>query len=794
MTTPLAELNAPQAEAVAHVRGPILVFAGAGSGKTRVITYRVANLVASERIPPYRILAVTFTNKAAGEMRARLDGLLGHDIAKDLWVGTFHATCAKLLRRYGEAVGLPKSFIIYDTQDQKAVVNRVLRELDLDERRYPPRAALAKIHSEKQEGRGPADMAIDTYVDEKMVKIFEAYEAHLASAGAVDFEDLIGRMVKLVEDPSIPEGNAIRRRFEFVLVDEFQDTNSMQYRLLRALARDHKNLCVVGDDDQSIYRWRGADVRNIRGFKKDFPDAVVVKLEQNYRSSARIVKAALGVIGPSRDREPKELWTANDEGLPIDVVATRDEHDEAAFVTRAITDARAAGTSLEHIAVFYRVHAQSRVLEEGLRVANLPYQIVGGTKFYERAEIKDALSYLRVLVNPRSDVDFLRIVNSPARGIGQTTILRLTAFAHARKIPVHDALSFVTECSEIAAAAQKKLAGVRELLAKLRREAEHAPPSTVLLDVLDATGYREALRSENNAESDARLENLAELVGSIRDFELEAQAAGESATLDGFLERVSLQADVDQMKNEPKVTLMTVHGAKGLEFDLVLLTGMEEDMFPYQKMDGSQGPEEMEEERRLAYVAVTRARKKLVLTHAGTRQIFGNTRWGRPSRFLANLPADAIEVKQTRAAGTAPVPFVDRPPTMTRELQPLPWKTNRPSSPPPPRARSAPSSSAASGASASPWGEMPIRPLSSRGAPERPSPPREAGERYVDNEYFDDAPSDNDEPVRRGSRVFHERFGEGEVLNVIAAADPMIVAFFPGWGEKKVLARFLRRG
>jgi DNA helicase-2/ATP-dependent DNA helicase PcrA len=788
VTTPLAELNAPQAEAVAHVRGPILVFAGAGSGKTRVITYRVANLVASERIPPYRILAVTFTNKAAGEMRSRLDGLLGHDIAKDLWVGTFHATCAKLLRRYGEAVGLPKSFIIYDTQDQKAVVNRVLRELDLDERRYPPRAALAKIHSEKQEGRGPADMAIDSYVDEKMVKIFEGYEAHLASAGAVDFEDLILRMVKLVEDPAIPEGNAIRRRFEFVLVDEFQDTNAMQYRLLRALARDHKNLCVVGDDDQSIYRWRGADVRNIRGFKKDFPDAVVVKLEQNYRSSARIVKAALGVIAPSRDREPKELWTANDEGLPIDVVATRDEHDEAAFVTRAITDARAAGTSLEHIAVFYRVHAQSRVLEEGLRVANLPYQIVGGTKFYERAEIKDALSYLRVLVNPRSDVDFLRIVNTPARGIGQTTILRLTAFAHARKIPVHDALAFVNECSEIAAAAQKKLAGVRELLAKLRREAEHAPPSTVLLDVLDATGYREALRSENNAESDARLENLAELVGSIRDFELEAQAAGESATLDGFLERVSLQADVDQMKNEPKVTLMTVHGAKGLEFDLVLLTGMEEDMFPYQKMDGSQGPEEMEEERRLAYVAVTRARKKLVLTHAGTRQIFGNTRWGRPSRFLSDLPPDAIEVKKTRAAGTAPVPFIDRPPAMSRELQPMPWKTNRPSSPPPSsRARSAPPSSS----SPSPWGEMPIRPLSSRGAP---APAREAGERYVDNEFFDDAPTDNDEPIRRGSRVFHERFGEGEVLNVVASADPMIVAFFPGWGEKKVLARFLRRG
>src|SRR5215472_12765868 len=409
------ELNEPQAEAVAHIRGPLLVFAGAGSGKTRVITYRVANLVATARVPPYRILAVTFTNKAAGEMRARLERLCGADIARDLWVGTFHATCARLLRRFGDAVGLPSSFTIYDTDDQKQVVVRALRELELDERRYPPRAMLALIHREKQECRGPADVTASSYVDDAVIRVFERYEAQLRAAGAVDFEDLIGKVVELLEKNPSGAGDVLRRRFEYVLVDEFQDTNHAQYRFLRALTREHKNLCVVGDDDQSIYRWRGADVRNSRGFKHDFPGALVVKLEQNYRSTARIVRAALGVIEPSREREPKELWTDNPDGGHVEVVATRDERDEAAHVVRVVQEALARGQDPGKIAVFYRVHAQSRVLEEALRAVNLPYQIIGGTKFYDRAEVKDALSYLRVLVNPRSDVDLLRIINSPSR-------------------------------------------------------------------------------------------------------------------------------------------------------------------------------------------------------------------------------------------------------------------------------------------------------------------------------------------------------------------------------------------
>jgi DNA helicase II / ATP-dependent DNA helicase PcrA len=416
----LDTLNVPQREAVMHLSGPLLVFAGAGSGKTRVITYRIANLVANGNVPPYKILAVTFTNKAAGEMRNRLAQILG-PLASDLWVGTFHATCAKLLRRHGTAIGVPPQFLIYDASDQKAIMTRVLKELELDERRYAPRAVLARIHKEKQEGRGPEEMSLDSYFDEAIQKVYVKYQKALESCGALDFEDIILKALKLAESDT-EDGAAIRRKFSHVLVDEFQDTNASQYRLLRAFTQGHTNLCVVGDDDQSIYRWRGADVRNIRGFRTDYADARVVKLEQNYRSTQAIVAAALGVIAKSTTREPKELWTANPPGEAIMVVTASDERDEAASVIRGIQEARSSGVSLKHVAVFYRVHAQSRVLEEGLRSVNIPYQIVGGMKFYERAEVKDAISYLRLLVNPASDMDLLRIINVPARGLGKTTI------------------------------------------------------------------------------------------------------------------------------------------------------------------------------------------------------------------------------------------------------------------------------------------------------------------------------------------------------------------------------------
>ncbi|MDF2693744.1 MAG: ATP-dependent helicase UvrD/PcrA, partial [Labilithrix sp.] len=611
------ELNSPQAEAVAHVTGPLLVFAGAGSGKTRVITYRIANLVARERIPPWRILAVTFTNKAAGEMRHRLEhpDLLG-PVARDLWVGTFHATCAKFLRLFPEAIERNKSFVIYDTTDQKAVVTRVLRDMNLDDRRYSPKSVLSRIHKEKQEGRGPADMQLDSYLDDAVQKAYGRYEEALRSANALDFEDLILSVVRILEAPSdgsypaevLRARDALEKKFDFILVDEFQDTNQIQYRLLKRLAARTRNLCVVGDDDQSIYRWRGADVRNIRNFRRDWPDAKVVKLEQNYRSTKNIVTSALAVIAPSTTREPKELWTDNDDGSQIRVIACADERDEAACVVRAVRDARDAGISPKQIAVFYRVHAQSRVLEEALRSVDIPYQIVGGTKFYDRAEVKDALSYLRVLVNPKSDVDLLRIINTPSRGIGSTTLERLAAYATTQRLSLFDALGRLDDFAEdLGSAAKKRLGQFRELMTLLMKEAKDRPAAEVLRIVLAKSGYKKALDDEDTAEAEGRLENLAELEGSMSDYEIEAEARGEAPTLEGFLERVSLVSDTDNLGEVEKLTLMTIHGAKGLEFELVLLTGMEEDMFPYRNQE-PRSPEEMEEERRLAYVAITRAR------------------------------------------------------------------------------------------------------------------------------------------------------------------------------------------
>jgi len=754
------ELNEPQATAVAHTRGPLLVFAGAGSGKTRVITYRIANLVACARVPPWRILAVTFTNKAAGEMRARLERLCGPEVARALWVGTFHATCAKLLRAHGAAVGLQPNFVIYDAADQKAVVARALKDLDLDERRYPPRAVLSHIHKHKQEGRGPDEAASHSYIDDVALKIFRAYEGRLRAANAVDFEDLILLVARLLEKTA--EGDRIRRRFDYVLVDEFQDTNATQYRFLRELVRDHGNLCVVGDDDQSIYRWRGADVRNIRGFRRDYPGATMVKLEQNYRSTKRIVAAALGVIARSGEREPKELWTDNSDGAPIRVVAARDERDEAAFVVDAIRRARAEGTDLRQIAVFYRIHAQSRVLEEALRAANVPYQIVGGTKFYDRAEIKDALSYLRVLVNPRSDVDLLRVVNVPARGIGQTTVERLTAWATANDSGLYEALGAVDSIGDLGAAAKKKLGAFRELLEALRLRVERDTPSELLVAVLQATGYLDALKKEDTAEADARVENLQELVSSMQDYEAEAEAAGERPTLAGFLERVTLVSDVDSLEEGGRVVLMTVHGAKGLEFEKVLLTGMEEEMFPYKGVDPGER-DELEEERRLAYVAITRARHELVMIHTQMRQIFGTTRWNRPSRFLGELPAGVAEHGATPALAGSDVRasrFVDRVPD------------------------GAGARSDGPGAAVRPW-----RHPQASAQPSAPEP----GGRYVDHDFFDDRADDVTEmPLRRGSRVVHARFGEGQVVRLVSVGEPAVVAFFPGWGEKKILARFLK--
>ena len=733
------ELNAPQLQAVAHEAGPLLVFAGAGSGKTRVITYRIANLLAQHGVAPYRILAVTFTNKAAGEMKHRLEALAGPEMAQDLWVGTFHSVCARLLRRYADEVGLEKNYVIYDQSDQKAMLTRVIRNMGLDERSYLPKTVLNRIHEKKREAVGPDDIEVDYRIDETFVDVYRAYEAQLKKANAVDFEDLIVHVMRVAESDT-PAGRELRDRYQYVLVDEFQDTNAIQYRLVSALARQHRNLFVVGDDDQSIYSWRGADIRNIRGFQRDFPEARVVKLEQNYRSTRNIVAAALGVIEHSPGREPKKLWTEANAGPPVALRELQDEREEASQVVAGVKQAMRAGVPADQIAVFYRINAQSRVLEEALRRERIAYQVVGGVKFFERAEVKDLLAYLRLVDNPRSDADLLRIINTPTRGIGKKTVETLLSTALKRDSSAYDALEPVISGGSLGTGAKKKLAAFRDLIEELRAAAKTAYPSSLAEQVLKRSGYRDQLVRDDTAESDARLENLAELIGAIGEYEEESQG-DEMPSLQGYLERVSLIADIDQVRDEPNVLLMTIHSAKGLEFDSVFLTGMEEEVFPYRGLDADHA-DELDEERRLCYVAITRARHQLTISYVNVRTLFGHTRYLLPSRFLRDIPEAVLDA-------------------------PLLARRN---------------------ARGGDWLGTNVTELPSR-------KPEMSDERIVDYDAFDDIGHDDEysaaQQLRRGARVSHRRFGQGTVESVISGDTPMVVARFPGYGTRKVLARFL---
>jgi DNA helicase-2/ATP-dependent DNA helicase PcrA len=744
----MPDLNDEQRRAVLHAEGPLLVFAGAGSGKTRVITYRVGNLLAQHGVPPYRILAVTFTNKAAGEMRARLAAIAGEGLTNDLWVGTYHATCARLLRRYHSEVGLEKGFVIYDDSDQKAVMGRVLKELDLSDRTHPPKLVLSRVQRQKREGIGPDTVRVDHGFDEATRDAYAAYQQALLRANAVDFEDLILYALRIAESKT-PAGDELRSRFHHVLVDEFQDTNGIQYRLVRALSEKTRNLAVVGDDDQSIYSWRGADIRNILGFRHDFPDATVVKLEQNYRSTKNIVSAALGIIKSASGREPKNLWSDAAMGDKVRVRLVRDEREEAAFVVSTIRSELRRGVEANEIAVFYRIHAQSRVLEEALRSENIAYQIIGGTKFFERAEVKNLLSYLRLVDNPRSDADFLRIVNVPARGIGDKTVDCLIREATERGTSLFDAIpSAIRSDGPLKPAARKSLAEFSKIVQGLREEARTLSPHDLASRVLEASGYREELEKDDSAEADARLENLQELVGSVQEYENDAEQAGETPSLSSYLERVSLVADVDTMKDVPLVTLMTVHGAKGLEFRAVMLTGMEEETFPYRGLDEAHA-DEMDEERRLAYVAVTRARERLYVTHATSRTLFGRTQYLAPSRFLADLPREVVQREGSveQSWGRSDRGF---------------------------------------------GGAAPARQWAEPYPQRRPEPALEPGQRIIDYDAFDDSPSSSPGVVvRPGSHVFHKRFGKGVVRSVEAGAPPTIVAHFPGFGSRKVRADYL---
>jgi DNA helicase-2/ATP-dependent DNA helicase PcrA len=741
------ELNAPQREAVLHQQGPLLVFAGAGSGKTRAITFRIANLLATHNVPPFRILAVTFTNKAAGEMRHRLEQLAGADVVRDLWIGTFHSVCARLLRRYHESAGLGRDFVIYDDADQKAVMGRVLKELGFDEEAMPPKALLAAISREKREGRLPGE-SDDGTITSSVREVYARYQAALMRSNAVDFDDLLLHVLKVAEDRKSHAGEELRSRFSYVLVDEFQDTNLVQYRIVRALSEKTRNLCVVGDDDQSIYRWRGADVRLIRSFRHDFPDATVVKLEQNYRSSGNIVRAALGVIEKADERVDKKLWTAEDDGEKVLLRSVRDEREEAAFVVRSIQGHLARGVRGDEIAIFYRVHAQSRALEEALRASNVPYQIVGGMRFFERAEVKNLVAYLRLVANPSSDADLERIINVPARGIGDKTVERLRDIAAENSESMYRALARAVAGDDLPSAAKKKLSGFYELMQKLR-EAGAERPSDIAYRVLQLTGYERMLKEADDAESDARLGNLEELVGAIKDYEAEVVEQGEEPTLSDWLERITLVSVADGLEDAPKVSLMTVHTAKGLEFRAVFITGMEEEIFPYRGVSGRE-PEELDEERRLAYVAITRARRHLTMTRAMQRTLFGNTRWLEPSRFLGDMPEEVV-----RAEGFQ---------------------------------MSASSGSQSFGGSRSSWSDS--QSWSSRSR-QSSRPALAPGTRVVERDEHSSYDDGEGTGLRPGSRVRHQRYGRGIVERVEMGAAPMVIARFGVHGTRRILAEYL---
>jgi DNA helicase-2/ATP-dependent DNA helicase PcrA len=773
----LSSLNPPQREAVLHGEGPLVVFAGAGSGKTRVITYRIAHLVSERRVYPERILAVTFTNKAAAEMRSRILSLLPH--AKSPWIGTFHSICSRILRRHAEPLGLSPNFVIYDDTDQKAMLTRVIRDLDIDERRHPPREMARFIEQQKQKLRKPHEVVVRGPMDDVGQRVYEQYEQRMQQCGALDFNDLLLRVVYALREIE-PFREVLQKQWQHLLVDEFQDTNLVQLEFVRMLAEKHQNLCVVGDDDQSIYKWRGAERRNILDFRNSFPNAQVIKLEQNYRSSAHILSAATAVIARNEDREPKALFTENPPGEKIRVITCTDERDEARALREGVRSLRDHGYGLAQMAVFYRTHAQSRVLEEEMRAANIAYRVVGGQRFYERAEVKDVLAYLRVLVNPQDDVSLLRVINTPARGIGKTTIERVLDLAAQGGTSVWSALDSAALAGAVGKAAAVKIGLFVELIKDLAQKADQGVGPASLADlVLERTAYLEGLRAEDTAEADGRIENVQELVASMREFENEA----EVATLPQYLELVTLQTNADDVDGGEKLTLMTIHAAKGLEFPVVWVAGLEERIFPMSR-EQMLSDEDLEEERRLAYVAFTRAEQRLFLSYACARRLHGDMMVGIPSRFLDEIPEQHIVpvsrvsgggYGQSYQRGTNPLARVQgyaRTPSYNPNEQRVEYDVPTARSQPPSRPRFASSTQLS-------W--------SSRGQRTQSSPPaRSKGESYVDRsdvEGFDG--------LGAGSHVRHAKFGEGEVVSVEAGRPPRVTVRFPGWGVKQVLASYL---
>ena len=770
MNAVLDSLNDAQREAVLHRDGPLLVLAGAGSGKTRVIVHRIAHLVRDLAVAPWHVLAVTFTNKAAGEMRERLEALLGPE-GREAWVQTFHAFGARFLRREAARAGLPPAFAIYDDDDQRSLAKRLLAEMGLaDDGRLGPRQVLSRIDRWKNLGLSPQDVRVDEHdvEAEQSLELWRRYERALARAGAVDFGDLLLRPAQLLEaDPELHERWS--RRFRHLLVDEFQDTNPAQYRLLRLLCGPEANVCVVGDDDQAIYRWRGADVGNILDFDKDFPGTRVVKLEQNYRSTGNVLAAAHAVIARASRRREKRLWTTREAGAPLKLVVAQDEHEEAQRLASCVEEERRRGTRGDEIAVLYRVNAQSRPIEAALRAARIPYVIVRGTSFFERAEVRDAAAYLRLALSPASDLDLARVVNRPARGIGDKTLDRLQAFAAERGIPLFEAIARREEILDLKPGARRSLGEFHAVVAHLHGAVGQLDAGAAVQEALTRSGLLERLRAEGTDESVEKAENLLELVAAAREFD-EARVREPAPrdpeeprppALARFLEQIALVGEADAPTPEGRVALMTLHAAKGLEFEAVLVAGLEEGMLPYERPwrrdvpDGERAAE-LDEERRLCYVGMTRAKSRLTLSLARRRMAYGDAgpswRDREPSRFLGDLPPELFGLPVRPARPLASAPVVRRHP----------------------------------GALA---GE-PVIEYEGEAAPATAS----RGPRGPTVDYsYDQRPEGQRPAFAAGARVLHASLGEGLVRGCDGPGpDAKVTVVFPGIGEKRVIARFLR--
>jgi DNA helicase-2/ATP-dependent DNA helicase PcrA len=747
----LDELNPVQREAAAHVGGPLLILAGAGSGKTRALTYRVAHLI-QQGVPAHQILAVTFTNKAASEMRSRIERLVGEK-AKGCWIGTFHATCARILRQDGEQIGLDPQFIVFDAADQLTVVKESLAELNIDSEAFKPQQILGLISRAKEELRSPEEYpaVAESYPEKTAARVYPIYQRRLAENHALDFDDLIYFTVRLLREHA-PTRDYYQGRFQQVLVDEYQDINFVQYEFVKLLAARHRNLCVVGDDDQSIYGWRGADVRFILAFEEDYPDAKILKLEQNYRSTQQILEAANHVVQNNRGRRSKRLWTENPAGDGVWVRFTDDELDEARVIADTVERDLAArlaggaggedadGPAYRDYAVLYRTNAQSRALEEVFSRRQVPYRIVGSLRFYERKEIKDLIAYLRLLQNPADSLATKRVLNAPPRGIGAKSLERLEGWAQAQSVSLFAALQAAGAVEGLGPKQRAAIAEFVKAIDELRVRAEGLPLADLVRQLIDRTAYLKELREERTLEAQARLENVSEMVNVAAEFD--QQVGGGLAA---FLEQMALMSDVDSLKEEANaVTLMTLHSAKGLEFPVVFIAGMEEDIFPHSR--ARYDAKQLEEERRLCYVGLTRAMRHLVLTHARRRTLWGQTLYQRPSRFLKEIPAELLAgdgVLARSGVGAAPD-----------------WEGGR---------------------------------VIGRGAGSGSRPPASSLGQVDLNQLVDRLKSREKGAFSPGDRVRHATFGDGIVTRSKGSGDDeQVTVIFPGVGEKKLIAGYAK--